>query len=131
MIKLHRLPEYRGTTPGVFSVDDKAICYCIERPWLDNANDLSCIPTGTYALAKTFSHHFNKDMWEVLSVPGRAGIRIHTANKVSELQGCIAPCRMLTIDVNGVFGGNSRDAMAQLEEYLDKYKQITILKSDS
>lgn len=62
----------------------------LELPDKDNAQKISCIPTGIYTCKYTLSAHFNKHTYEVLNVPGRAGIRIHSANMASQLLGCIA-----------------------------------------
>jgi len=82
---------------GSIYVDGDFICYSLERPWLDNAANISCIPEGiydlqyhkykgrldTYALiGKTVSHY--------PSEKARNLILIHPANRVEELQGCIA-----------------------------------------
>lgn len=65
------------------------VAYCtLERPWFDNAINISCIPEGTYHVARDFTgkHRF----YAVKYVQGRTNIEIHIANKVSELAGCIA-----------------------------------------
>lgn len=36
------------------------------------------------------SNRFKKNMWLLLNVPNRDGIRIHSANYARELNGCIA-----------------------------------------
>ena len=66
------------------------ICHTIERPWLQNRVNVSCIPAGTYDLKPVNSPKFGLT-FEVESVIGRTHILIHKANKASELQGCIAP----------------------------------------
>lgn len=71
-------------------------CKTLELPWLDNANDISCIPAGTYPCKWTRSNRLSKlaghDVYtyEVLNVPNRAGVRIHSANYFYQLKGCIA-----------------------------------------
>lgn len=68
------------------------ILHTIERPWQDNARQVSCIPAGVYRL------RWREAPWsrfpfafEVTNVPNRAGILIHSANLARQLQGCIAP----------------------------------------
>ena len=64
----------------------------IELPDKDNQTGVSCIPEGEYDVSvvgpseKIKYVHF----W-IMDVPGRAGIKIHVANYVSQLRGCIAP----------------------------------------
>lgn len=69
-----------------------------ELPWRGNLPDLSCIPAGVYPVMKTFSPHFQRELYEVMNVPRRTSIRIHPANFMgnvekglrSDLLGCIA-----------------------------------------
>jgi hypothetical protein len=89
-----------------------------------NTLELSCrrgdekgklaIPEGKYLLQKTFSPRFKKDMWEVTNVPGRSGIRIHSANYASELDGCIAP---------GVYSPNIPEFIGMSRVTLDRLNQ--------
>ena len=91
----------------------------LERPWLGNQNNISCIPAGTYNVLATQSVRFGRLMYLVKDVPDRAGIRIHPANLPSELQGCIA----LGTDIGrtaakGKMLLNSRAAVGRLESLL-------------
>ena len=56
-------------------------------PTLENAQYI--IPEGKYELAMTWSPRFKKKMPLVCSVPGRAGIRIHTGTIPEHSKGCI------------------------------------------
>ncbi len=47
------------------------------------------IPEGKYELAMTWSPRFKKKMPLVCSVPGRAGIRIHSGTRPEHSKGCI------------------------------------------
>lgn len=127
MIILKRLPEYGSGTPGVITIDNVLLCHTLERPWLDNQHDISCIPTGTYSVTYNYSPHLEKLTWELLDVPGRTNIRIHPANLIGELLGCIAPCESITINNGSLFGANSRRACEALSLVLDNYKSITII----
>jgi hypothetical protein len=51
-------------------------------------------------MALTMSNRFKRKLWEIKNVKGRAGIRIHSANKASELHGCIA-LGMSRVDIDG------------------------------
>ena len=77
---------------GDFLIDGVVQFHTIERPWLNGANtpDLACILPGTYSVIIDFSPHFGRNMPHILNVPGRAEIRIHPANRASQLEGCIA-----------------------------------------
>ena len=93
---------------------------CVERSKIDMAHP--CIPMGRYPLK--LGMYYGGDgvggkadypAYEVMNVPGRTLIKLHAANKASELLGCIAPG--LSMDI---FGGeigvtSSRKA---LEEFM-------------
>lgn len=65
-------------------------CKTLERPWKQNQHNISCIPTGTYQCSYTFSLGHLGWTYEVNNIPGRSGIRIHSANFYLDLEGCIA-----------------------------------------
>lgn len=70
--------------------DQLFVAKTMELPDKGNKQKVSCFPKGTYTCKYTYSNHFKKFTYEVLNVPGRAGIRIHSANYASQLLGCIA-----------------------------------------
>lgn len=61
----------------------------LELPWLDNAKNISCIPTGRYRCEIKRSPRFGL-VYEVQEVPGRTDILFHVANRTRDLKGCIA-----------------------------------------
>ena len=77
------------TVEGGFS------CYTVERPWLDNQPFKSCIPEGEYEILLGRYHRGDGgrgyDAYELQDVPGRSLIKIHRANNMDQLLGCIAP----------------------------------------
>lgn len=59
----------------------------LERPWLNNRQDVSCIPEGVYLVKRD---KYGRHQWyAVQDVEGRSFIELHIANKVEDLQGCI------------------------------------------
>lgn len=97
----------------------------LELPWKNNTTQISCIPDGEYEVEKTYSPSFKKQLWLIKNVPNRSGIRIHSANFVSELLGCIAPgLSRHDLNKDGIIDmKDSRKAMSLLEEELpDKFK---------
>lgn len=65
------------------------LCYTIERPWLDNAHDVSCIPEGTYQCDPHTKSNNGQDCWILDNVPDRSGVLIHTGNTDQDSEGCI------------------------------------------
>lgn len=76
-------------TFGYISVDQQG-WWTVERPWLDNASNISCIPEGDYPCRVTISPRFRRPLYLIDSVPKRFGVRIHPANLARQLNGCIA-----------------------------------------
>lgn len=97
-------------------------CKTLELPWKNNASNISCIPIGTYDVAYTFSPRFMKFTYEIKNVIGRSGIRIHSANYASQLNGCIALGTGLTdINKDGELDTtNSRIAILAFEGFMLK-----------
>lgn len=97
-------------------------CKTLELPWKSNSNNISCIPPGIYDVVYTFSPRFMKFMYEIKNVPKRSGIRIHSANYASQLQGCIALGTQLSdINKDGELDTtNSRIAIAAFEGFMLK-----------
>ncbi len=82
-----------------FSSTDKGVCgvlsfngfkcNTLERPWLNNKPMVSCIPVGIYKCVYTYSKKFPQGSFQLLDVPNRGGIRVHSGNYISHIQGCI------------------------------------------
>lgn len=100
--------------------------YTIELPWRDNKPGVSCIPQGIY---NGIPHHTTKypNVWELLYVPNRTGILIHSGNFASNVKlqnGAHAPetegCIMvgLGIEENVPMITKSKLAMEYLRQVL-------------
>jgi len=87
---LIRYLQTSAYTRSAFVIDGHTF-YTIERPWLDNATNISCIPTGDYRcvfLPRSGSGKYKK-VFHILDVPKRSGILIHNGNLVRHSKGCI------------------------------------------
>ena len=74
----------------------------MERGWLDNQSNISCVPEGTYTLVWEYSPRFQTMLWELKDVPNRSECKFHAANYWKQLNGCIALGRSITdIDKDG------------------------------
>lgn len=122
ILEIRRYPEYFGTTPGEFVFMDKIVGYSIELPWRDNAKGRSCIPAGEYGLIVNQSARFKKLLPLVQDVPGRSGIRIHGANKVTELEGCIAPAMSIVVARRQVVGQMSQAQLKDIMMIIEHFK---------
>jgi hypothetical protein len=88
-------------TLGTLSVTDpihgiEMVGRTLELPDKANQNNVSCILAGKYLCKYTKSVSFSQMKgapvytYEITSVPGRAGVRIHSANYYTQLRGCIS-----------------------------------------
>ncbi len=77
-----------GTLGEMFDPEGDHLCFTMELPWEDNVPQKSCIPTGTYTCVphNSASH---PGTWELLNVPKRSEILIHTGNTDADSLGCI------------------------------------------
>ncbi|MBY6105010.1 hypothetical protein KUW19_00775 [Ferrimonas balearica] len=94
-LKLVRAYTDWGTW-GKLYLDGEFFCYSVERPWLNNKPNVSCIPAGRYELVRHRSAKFgdcyalrNKQLGVGIYEGLRTHILIHAANTPSHVQGCI------------------------------------------
>lgn len=93
IVTITRSKSNKHETLGILTATNAGAnfsCQTLELPWLNNAPNISCIPVGVYAVKRTFSPKFLKYTYEVQGVPKRSGIRIHSANYYTDIQGCVA-----------------------------------------
>lgn len=102
----------------------------LERPWLNNAPNLSCIPPGRYKveyLPRSASGKY-KSCYHVLDVPGRTGILIHNGNIVDHSRGCLLVGKQRGWLGNRRAVFNSKSALRQLVSVLGKNDfELTII----
>jgi hypothetical protein len=101
--------------------------HSMELPWLDNQQNISCIPTGNYKAVIHYSPTFGKCLW-IKDVEGRSEILIHAANFFYDLRGCIAIGKDL-YDIDGdsyIDITSSRDSLTELMELLDNQTVVDI-----
>jgi hypothetical protein len=77
----------RGTF-GVLRRGQVPFVLTLERPWVDNKQNVSCIPGGTYTCKKLRSPKFG-ETYEITGVPGRTHVLFHKGNTIEDTQGCI------------------------------------------
>lgn len=102
VVTLNRYETGPNGTFGKISVDD-LILESLERP--RDIEDHPCIPTGEYDVNWTENVHPKHPFcYEVINVPNRTAILIHSANWFEELLGCIAPGRTMGV-IEGDYEG--------------------------
>ena len=92
VLTLRRNFSNKFGTFGELLDGEKHLCFTLEEPWRDNANGISCIPSGLYQVVR---HGWEGEKvqkpftWRLLHVPGRSGILIHVGNTLKDTEGCI------------------------------------------
>jgi hypothetical protein len=63
----------------------------LERPWLGNLHDVSCIPAGTYTAVRfpKGSGKRDYDVFKLTDVPARDDVELHIGNLPKDTEGCI------------------------------------------
>lgn len=80
-----------GATTGTLSENGVEVCKTLEREYIDNASNVSCIPVspeGGYLCKPVNSPRFGLT-YEVTGVEGRSHILFHSGNTEKDTHGCI------------------------------------------
>ena len=103
-------------------------CKTLELPWLNNARNISCIPKGTYQVKQEWWWSKAKSTYLLQNVTGRGGIRLHSGNFFSDIQGCILLGNsFVDINADGVLDVvNSRVTITAFENFMQK-KPFTLI----
>lgn len=123
-LQLMRHSYHPFATMGWLYVDGARFA-TIERPWLGNRQNISCIPEGVYPL-KPYSSEKFPDVWQIHSVPGRDYILIHAGNYAHDVSGCIAVGTIPARDSLMVL--NSRAAIERMRALLKDIKDDTTIR---
>ena len=89
MMELVRFASFKDRTIGRLTYNGEHF-FTVERPWLDNQQNVSCIPTGVYKLGRVDSPKFGPGTWEIQDVPNRSNILLHAGNTQNDVSGCLA-----------------------------------------
>lgn len=76
----------------------------VERPWIDNRRNISCIPEGVYVCRPRWYFRGGYEAVEILNVAHRSHILFHKGNTLHDVAGCIALATKLGV-VNGLWAG--------------------------
>lgn len=87
-IVLKRISFRDDGTFGVLMDEDLPFCLTVELPWLNNEQNVSCIPSGVYVCKRIISPTFG-ETFEITGVPNRTHVLFHVANTVDDLKGCV------------------------------------------
>jgi len=105
-------------TVGNLYADDELIVCTMERPWLNNKPNVSCIPAGVYNITPVNSPRFGLT-YQVENVIGRTHILFHKGNTINDSLGCIMPVSRYGIIGDKWAGLSSGTAYKKLMAFLD------------
>jgi hypothetical protein len=82
--------ETMGTLSAVIEGNPQVFsCDVLERPWLNNQSDVSCIPAGVYDAIWSFQGDLNEWHYELQNTGIRKGIFMHEGDFYYNSQGCL------------------------------------------
>ena len=125
-MRLVRLTKDADTpTYGVLLNEGIPFALTLERPWLENMPNVSCIPAGRYKAIRHVSPTFGETYW-LQDVPGRSEILFHKGNVAAHSEGCI----LLGESFSHVMGENgitqSKEAFAEFMRILEGQREFII-----
>jgi hypothetical protein len=78
-------------------LDKQIIAKILERPWLNNEHNISCIPEGIYIVRKNPPKESRPyTYFRFDHVEGRNNILIHRGNETADSKGCLLACSRFT-----------------------------------
>lgn len=125
MLVLRRYPIDAVCTVGILYDGLDMLCFTMELPWLNNQQELSCIPPGAYDV-ESYSSPLHPDVWQIINVPGRTAILIHPGNTVNDTHGCICVGASVGIVGKQLAVLNSQSTFAMLKQKLPAQFGLTI-----
>lgn len=103
---------------GYLEMPSGPLLRTLERPWVGNRPNISCIPPGVYICQRVQSPRFG-ETFEVTDVTGRTHILFHAGNFIKHSKGCVLVGLDTLIEKGELMVTNSRegfkDFMAALE----------------
>lgn len=130
-LRLQRLALHDDCTLGALSIGNTPWFFTVERPWLNNAPYVSCIPADMYPwkwVDTGTAGNRNGRGIGILDVPDRDLIRVHVANYASQVQGCVGVGLQRHDFAQGRGVGASGPALDRLMDMLEgEHGMITIL----
>mgnify|MGYP003647081726 CR=1 FL=1 len=82
---------YKSHVASTLIFESGDVFHTLERPWLENRSNISCIPWGIYEtsfLPKSGTGRY-RNVWHLQNVKNRSGILIHNGNLVHHSKGCL------------------------------------------
>ena len=110
----------RGTF-GVLLIEGELLCYTLERPFLYNIRNESCIPCDIYLCSYVTGA---KKGYLLQDVPNRSGIMIHAGNTLSDTSGCILLGKSLNACISSRTEQRTRKELERSREAVNLFEGI-------
>lgn len=124
-LNLVRVAQDKEATLGVLVIDGRPRMVTLERPWLDNAKEVSCVPAGEYKVKPIQSPRFGAT-WEVMNVPNRSNILFHKGNTADDSKGCILVGLQYGTETGIPVIAQSGTAFGVLHRFLEGHSEIDL-----
>ena len=114
-------------TYGILYIDGVRFCVTLERPYLDNRRNVSCIPFGRYKCKLVYSPSFKKELYEVQDVRGRTNILMHNGNYIDSSAGCLLLGEHFGILKNKIAILDTNKTLRLFMANLSDYKEFNLI----
>lgn len=104
-----------ATVGRLYSPDGHFLSYTLERSWLANTRNRSCIPPNLYELYERTTQKRGAHVGVSGTYP-RTHIIFHPGNSHKDTQGCILPVSGYSVKPSGIWGYDSRKANEAVKE---------------
>lgn len=128
-VDLLRVGQSNRGTFGVLRYGQVPFALTLERPWEDNAQNVSCIPAGRYPCRKVRSMRFG-NTYEVCGVPGRTHVLFHKGNFIYDTQGCILVGEEYSGTWDKPFIASSERGFLEFMKLLDDVPEFDLVVTD-
>jgi hypothetical protein len=122
-LTLSRFDMTDDCTIGKLSIDGEFLCYTLEdRVREVQGQDVltwkipgvTAIPRGNYRILKTYSNRFEREMLQLVGVPGFVGVRVHAGSYAKNTEGCI----LVGLTAGNEMVSRSKEAVRMIEDEL-------------
>lgn len=114
---------------GVMYYESERVAHTLEKPWLNNQHNVSCIPVGEYRVKSDNTGRFK--WWRLYGVANRGMIEIHEGNTIKDTLGCILVGNVIYQYDDNLAIKNSLKTLKYLKKVLPNSFILKIEEQDS
>lgn len=129
VLELIRVGSSPRGTFGMLCYERTPFVLTMERPWVNNEQNVSCIPAGRYRCRRIRSPRFG-NTYEVCEVPNRTHVLFHSGNTIEDTQGCILVGEEMSGTVRRPMLVSSRRGFSEFMQFLDGAAEFDVVILD-